>query len=89
MLDAVVGAVIMVVATSSLLYSIEVAEKAFDQAGRYSLNEGERELLQSVGSVAANTSAHGEQRPAHASQEIDKIQTSVRPNIPKYVRTAP
>ena len=39
----------MVVATSSLLYSIEVAEKAFDQAGRYSLNEGERELLQSVG----------------------------------------
>ena len=49
MLDAVVGAVIMVVATSSLLYSIEVAEKAFDQAGRYSLSEGERELLQSVG----------------------------------------
>ena len=49
MFDAVVGAVIMVVATSSLLYSIEVAEKAFDQAGRYSLNEGERELLQSVG----------------------------------------
>ena len=49
MLDAVVGAVIMVVATSSLLYSIEVAEKAFDQAGRYSLNQGERELLQSVG----------------------------------------
>jgi len=49
MLDAVVGAVIMVVATTSLLYSIEVAEKAFDQAGRYSLNEGERELLQSVG----------------------------------------
>ena len=49
MLDAVVGAVIMVVATSSLLYSIEVAERAFDQAGQYSLNEGERELLQSVG----------------------------------------
>lgn len=49
MLDAVVGAVIMVVATSSLLYSIEVAEKAFDQAGQYSLNEDERELLQRVG----------------------------------------
>ena len=41
MLDAVVGAVIMVVATSSLLYSVEVAERAFDQAGQYSLNEGE------------------------------------------------
>ena len=49
MLDAVVGAVIMVVVTSSLLYSIEVAEKAFDQAGKYPLSKGERELLQSVG----------------------------------------
>ena len=49
MLDAVVGAVIMVVVTSSLLYSIEVAEKVFDQAGKYPLSEGERELLQSVG----------------------------------------
>ena len=38
MLDAVVGAVIMVVATTSLLYSIELAERAFDQAGRYPLN---------------------------------------------------
>ena len=49
MLDAVVGAVIMVVATSSLLYSIEVAEKAFDQAGKYPLSKDERELLQSIG----------------------------------------
>ena len=49
MLDAVVGAVIMVVATTSLLYSIEVAERAFDQAGRYSLNSDEREVLRSVG----------------------------------------
>ena len=50
MLDAVVGAVIMVVATTSLLYSIEVAERAFDQAGRYPLNSDEREVLrQSVG----------------------------------------
>ena len=52
MLDAVVGAVIMVVATSSLLYSIDVAGKAFDQAGRYSLNEDERVLLQRVGIVS-------------------------------------
>ena len=49
MLDAVVGAVIMVVATTSLLYSIEVAERAFDQAGRYPLNVDEREVLNSVG----------------------------------------
>ena len=49
MLDAVVGAVIMVVATTSLLYSIEVAERAFDQAGQYPLNENEREDLRRVG----------------------------------------
>ena len=49
MLDAVVGAVIMVVATTSLLYSIQVAERAFDQAGRYPLNDDEREVLRRVG----------------------------------------
>ena len=49
MLDAVVGAVIMVVATTSMLYSIEVAERAFDQAGRYPLNADEKELLRSLG----------------------------------------
>ena len=42
---AVVGSVIMVVATTSLLFAIEVAEKAFDQAGRYPLNQDERTLL--------------------------------------------
>ena len=46
MLDAVVGSVIMVVATTSLLFAIEVAEKAFDQAGRYPLNQDERTLLE-------------------------------------------
>ena len=49
MLDAVVGAVIMVVATTSLLYSIELAERAFDQAGRYPLNGDEKKMLKSVG----------------------------------------
>ena len=48
MIDAVVGAVIMVVATTSLLYSIEVAEKAFSQSGRYPLNSDERTVLESV-----------------------------------------
>ena len=51
MLDAVVGAVIMVVATTSLLYSIEVAERAFDQTGRYPLSRDEREVLRIVGVV--------------------------------------
>jgi len=49
MIDALVGAVIMVVATTSLLYSIEVAEKAFNQAGQYSLNNSERKLLEDFG----------------------------------------
>ena len=34
MLDAVVGAVIMVIATTSLLSAVEVIEKAFADAGR-------------------------------------------------------
>ena len=46
MLDALVGAVIMVVATTSLLYSIEVAEKAFSDAGRYPLSVTERKMLE-------------------------------------------
>ena len=49
MLDGVVGAVIIVVATTSLLYSIELAERVFDQAGRYPLSGDERELLRSIG----------------------------------------
>lgn len=49
MIDSLLGAVIMVVATTSLLYSIEVAEKAFNQAGQYSLNDSERKLLEDFG----------------------------------------
>ena len=49
MIDAVVGAVIMVVATTSLLYSIDLAERAFNQAGRYPLSVDEKEMLQKVG----------------------------------------
>ena len=49
MVDAVVGSVIMVVATTSLLFAIEVAEQAFDQAGRYPLNAEEKTVLDSVG----------------------------------------
>tara|TARA_B100001093_G_scaffold408315_1_gene397129 strand:+ start:189 stop:413 length:225 start_codon:yes stop_codon:yes gene_type:complete len=48
MIDAVFGAVIMVVATTSLVFAIEVAEKAFSQSGRYSLNSDERTVLESV-----------------------------------------
>ena len=51
MLDALVGAVIMVVATTSLLYSIEVAEKAFSDAGRYPLIDTERIMLRDANLV--------------------------------------
>lgn len=54
MIDAVVGAVIMVVASTSLLYSIEVAEKAFDQAGQYPLSSREKKLLNRVGLEDSN-----------------------------------
>ena len=49
MIDAIVGAVIMVVATTSLVYSIEVSVRAFDEAGRYNLNSSERYLLERLG----------------------------------------
>ena len=52
MIDAVVGAVLMVVATTSLLYSIELAERAFNQSGQYPLNRDEKELLRNVGIVS-------------------------------------
>ena len=49
MIDAVIGGVIIVTATSSLLMALEVAQKAFDQAGRYPLTTNEKEVLEGVG----------------------------------------
>ena len=49
MLDAVVGAVIMVVATTSLFLAVEVAEDAFRAAGRYPLSDDEEEREGKVG----------------------------------------
>ena len=49
MVDAVVGAVIMVVATTSLLLSVEVAEDAFRVAGRYPASEVEDKLMVYLG----------------------------------------
>ena len=49
MLDAIVGAVIIVVATSALILAIEVAEKSLQSAGRQPLNSAEVELLQRAG----------------------------------------
>jgi len=45
MIDAVVGATIMVVATTSLLFAIEVSEKAFRQSGYQLLSPSEVNLV--------------------------------------------
>ena len=50
MFDALVGAVIMVVATTSLLLAVEVAEDAFRVAGRYPLNDDEQLVLDNLAS---------------------------------------
>ena len=46
MLDAVVGAVIMVIATTSLLAAVEVIEKSFADAGRQELSVTEKQILE-------------------------------------------
>ena len=45
MLDAIVGAMIMVIATTSLLSAVEVIEKAFADAGRQELSRREHNLI--------------------------------------------
>ena len=49
MFDAVIGAVIVVVATTALALSVEVVESSIGSAGRQPLNSYELELLQLVG----------------------------------------
>ena len=49
MVDAIVGGVIMVVATTSLLLAIDVAERAMNSAGRYCLSESEKITLSRAG----------------------------------------
>ena len=53
MLDAVVGSVIMVIATTSLFAAVEVIEKGFADAGRQPLSQRELRLLERVGRADA------------------------------------
>jgi len=48
MLDAVVGAVIMVIATTSLLAAVEVIEKSFADAGRQEFSVNEKQILERI-----------------------------------------
>ena len=71
MVDAVVGAAIMVVATTSLIFAIEVAEQAFDQSGRYPLHQEERNLLRnSVGLNDDNIDAFWSDNLQNAPREV-------------------
>ena len=54
MIDAVVGSVIMVVATTSLVLAIEVSEKAFRQSGYHPLSPREVSLVNNVYRLHAN-----------------------------------
>ena len=51
MLDAVLGSVIMVIATTSLFSAMEVIEKGFADAGRQPLSKTEERLLERVGLI--------------------------------------
>ena len=56
MLDAVVGAVIMVIATTSLLAAVEVIEKSFADAGRQELSVTEKQILERIDLTATEQS---------------------------------
>ena len=74
MIDAVVGAVIMVVATTSLVFAIEVAEKAFSDSGRYPLHEKETYLLRNSARLNSN--------------QIESFWADNLQNVPREVRVS-
>jgi len=49
MFDAILGAVIIVTATSGLAMAVEVANRAMTSAGRHPLNSSELLMLRSAG----------------------------------------
>ena len=79
MVDAVVGAVIMVVATTSLLLAVEVAEDAFRAAGRYPVNDDEQIVLDSL---SRSLRQHGRDS-ASAVQLIDDVEGQVIEQLPR------
>ena len=79
MVDAVVGAVIMVVATTSLFLAVDVAEDAFRAAGRYPLNDDELVLLENL-----ERSLEEQGRDSASSlQLIDDMEGLVIDQLPK------
>ena len=75
MIDAIVGAVIMVVATTSLLLTVEVAEDAFRQAGRYPVNKDEQVLLDALRQVGRDSNS--------VLQLIDVVEGQLTNQLPR------
>ena len=79
MVDAVVGAVIMVVATTSLLLAVEVAEDAFRAAGRYPVNDDEQVLLDSLSRSLREQGRDS----ASVVQLIDDVEVQIIEQLPR------
>ena len=45
MLSAIVGVVVMAAATAAMVFSVQLNEQSFSEAGQQSLNQAERDLL--------------------------------------------
>ena len=78
MLDAIVGAVIMVVASTSLLLAIEVTKDAISASGRYPLNDDELMLLDNL---AQSLTQQNRATPA-ALKKIDEIEKEIINKLP-------
>jgi len=73
MVEALVGAVIMVVATTSLLFAVEVAENAFRSAGNTPLSRDEETLLTSL----------AQEFSLDTDQLLDEIEGQLTQQLPK------
>ena len=82
MLDAVVGAVIMLVASTSLFMAVEVVEDAFRAAGRYPLNADEQLLLDDL---ASSLSQQG-RATTSVLQLIDDLEGQLINQMPRQYR---
>lgn len=54
MIDAIVGAVIVVASTTGLVLAVELGNSVMNQAGRHPLTQYEREMLRSAGFEDSN-----------------------------------
>ncbi len=58
MIDAVLGAVIAVTATTAMLLAVQITEFSFSEAGRSPLLESELQILRDAGYDARSGSEH-------------------------------